>query len=218
MTTLPNEQGEDVPSPIDLRSPSDANAWVAAAERSRPWRAAIREAIAELLRAARPAPRHVLELGSGPGLLAEAVLQVCAVERYVLFDFSDPMLEMSRARLAGCPSAQFICGDFKRMGWAESVPAPFDVILAMQSVHEIRHKRHVRGLYQEIRGLLRPGGLLIVCDHVPPPEGSPFAALHSSEAEQHANFASAGFAEITTHLNLNGLYVCAGARPVDGGV
>jgi hypothetical protein len=47
--------------------------------------------------------RSVLELGSGPGLLAARVLETCAgaIERYVLLDHSPPMLEMSRARVAG---------------------------------------------------------------------------------------------------------------------
>jgi len=217
MTPLPKDLHEDVPSPIDLRDPSDANAWVAAADRTRPWRAQIRTAIAELLRAVSPAPRRVLELGAGPGLLAEAILEGRALDNYTLFDFSPPMLDMSRARLANHPSAEFICGDFKLADWTASLTAPFDAVVAMQAVHEIRHKRHVPGLYSQIRAALQPGGLLVVCDHLPPVAGSRFADLHSTEAEQHAAFTNAGFVDVKTHLNLNGLYVCTGMRPHDAG-
>src|SRR5258705_11022090 len=104
MRSAANDRDQDVPSPIDLRDPSDAGEWVAAADRTRPWRVQIRTAIAELLRTARPAPRRVLELGAGPGLLADAILQVCSLDNYTLFDFSQPMLDMSRARLAIHPS------------------------------------------------------------------------------------------------------------------
>jgi SAM-dependent methyltransferase len=207
----------DIPSPIDLRDPSDADEWVAAADRTRPWRVQIRTAIAELLRAASPAPRRVLELGAGPGLLADTILQVCSVDNYTLFDFSQPMLDMSRARLANHPAATFICGDFRLPGWTEHLPGPFDVVVAMQAIHEIRHKRHVPGLYRQIRSVLRPGGLLVVCDHTPPDDSGRFPGLHSTEAEQHAAFAAAGFVDIGTHLILNGLYVCTALLPRDAG-
>lgn len=57
--------------------------------------------------------------------------------------------------------------------------------------------------------MLRPGGLLVVCDHVPPTDGT----IHSTEAEQHASLDAAGFIDVGTHLLLNGLYVCAGRWP-----
>src|SRR5262245_34804668 len=112
MRPLGIDRDKDVPSPIDLRDATDAGEWVAAADRARPWRAQIRTAIADFLHAIIPAPRRVLELGAGPGLLADAILRVCALDEYALFDFSRPMLDMSRARLAIHPSTTFICGDF----------------------------------------------------------------------------------------------------------
>ena len=47
--------------------------------------------------------RHlkVLELGSGPGMLAEQILRRClSVRVYTLLDFSEPMLAVSREQLA----------------------------------------------------------------------------------------------------------------------
>ena len=218
MDSVSNNRDQDVPSPIDLRDRSDAGEWAATADRARPWRVQIRKAIAELTRAEHPAPRRVLELGAGPGLLADAILQVCSLDNYTLFDFSQPMLDMSRARLAIYPSARFICGDFKLPNWTEHFPAtPFDVVVAMQAVHEIRHKRHVAGLYRQVRALLRPGGLMIVCDHMPPDNSGRSTALYSTEAEQHAAFVAAGFVDVKTHLIVNGLYVCSAFRPQDAG-
>jgi hypothetical protein len=81
MTSLPNDLDEDVPSPIDLRDPTDANEWVAASDRTRPWRVEVRTAIAELVSGIDPAPRRVLELGAGPGLLAAAILQTACHNR-----------------------------------------------------------------------------------------------------------------------------------------
>jgi SAM-dependent methyltransferase len=147
--------------------------------------------------------------------LADAILQVCSLDNYTLFDFSQPMLRMAQARLANRPSATFILGDFKLQNWAEPLAAPFDVVVAMQAVHEIRHKGHVPGLYRQVFGLLRPGGLMVVCDHTPPDDSARFTTLHSTEAEQHAALAAGGFVDVSTHLVLNGLYVCTALRKDD---
>lgn len=205
----------DIPSPIDLRDARDASDWVSDADRKRPWRGQIRASIADLLRTTSPAPRRVLELGSGPGLLAEAILRTCSLDNYTLFDFSTPMLDMSRVRLANHASATFVCGDFKQPDWSDRFVGRFDAVVAMQAVHEIRHKRHVAGLYRQVRKLLRPSGLLVVCDHNPPDQRPHVTALHSTEAEQHAALSAAGFVDVGTHLMVKGLYVCTARSPQD---
>jgi SAM-dependent methyltransferase len=202
----------DVPSPIDLRDPGDAHTWAREADAKRPWRAQFRDAIAEIVRASDPPARRVLELGSGPGLLAERILRSCTIERYALLDFSQPMLDMSRARLGPQGAAVFVLGDFKQPGWTQSLGEPFDAVVTMQAVHEIRHKRHVPGLYREVHDVLCPGGVFLVCDHVPRDDTPRMTALFSTEAEQHAALISAGFTEVTTRLQMCGLYLCAGRR------
>lgn len=199
---------DDVPSPIDLRSPADARAWARDADAKRPWREQFRGAIVDAVNAADPPVRRVVELGSGPGLLAERLLRSGAIESYTLFDFSQPMLDMSRERIGDHPAATFVLGDFKQRDWTRALVAPFDAVVAMQAVHEIRHKRHVPQLYRQLHDILRPGGLLLVCDHAPADD----SALHSTEAEQHAALVDAGFVGVTTKLFEHGLYLCCGSR------
>ncbi len=202
----------DVPSPIDLRDPVDAHTWAREADIKRPWRAQLRAAFADILNAVNPPVRRVLELGSGPGLLAEQILRSCAIESYTLLDFSQPMLDLSRERLGDHAAASFVLGDFKQPDWIRTVVAPVDAVVAMQAVHEIRHKRHVPGLYRQVLDVLRPGGLLLVCDHAPPDNGARTTALHATEAEQHAALSEAGFVGVETRLQLHGLYLCCGHR------
>jgi SAM-dependent methyltransferase len=206
------DRSDDVPSSIDLRDKTQAYRWVAEAELKRPWREELRGRLVELLCASSLPVRRVLEIGSGPGLLAEAILRSSEVEQYTLFDLSRPMLKLSRERVGHHPAATFVLGDFREHGWTEALAAPFDAVVAMQAVHEIRHKRHVAGLYREVHNVLRPGGLLLVCDHVPIDASERMTSLHSTEAEQHAALNEAGFARPTTHMVINGLYLCGGDR------
>jgi cyclopropane fatty-acyl-phospholipid synthase-like methyltransferase len=186
----------DVPSPIDFRSEADARAWADAADRDRPWRTTLRLRFAELV-GTLPAGSSVLELGSGPGLLAECILERCNnVTRYTLLDFSEPMLSMSRARLERFPSAQFVNRDFKSADWNAELESPYSAVVAMQSVHEIRHKRHVPRLYHDVRQLLRPGGSLMVCDGVPRDTSLRWTSLSMTPEEQITAFTEAGFMDI----------------------
>ena len=98
--TLPLD-ADDVPYGEDLQSVEGATAWVDAADRRRPERIRIRAAISERL-SSLPHGARVLELGSGPGLLAEDVLEHCPdLAEYTLFDFSEPMLAKARTRASG---------------------------------------------------------------------------------------------------------------------
>ena len=179
---------DDVPSTIDLRLPADAHVWAREAEGKRPHREQLRALFAANLGGA----TRVLELGSGPGFLAEHLLRTCPIASYTLFDFSRPMLELSRERIGAHPAATFVLGDFKQPNWADQLSRPYDAVVAMQSIHEIRHKRHLPALYREVHTLLRPGGRFLVCDHLPMND-----KLYATEVEQHAAMLGAGFTPTT---------------------
>ncbi|MFT3921775.1 MAG: methyltransferase [Myxococcales bacterium] len=202
----------DVPSPIDFRDPAHAQAWVDACETAVPGRTSIREAIGALLRSLPPGAR-VLELGAGPGLLAHHVLEHCSnVGSYTLLDFSPTMLEISRQRLAAFHRAHYMLGNFKSADWARALPGPYDAIVAMQAVHEIRHKRHVPGLYATLRSLLLDGGLLAVADHTPKDDSLRWTCLHMSQAEQLDAFYGAGFPDAHPVAQIGRLILVAGQR------
>ncbi|HTL33664.1 MAG TPA: class I SAM-dependent methyltransferase, partial [Kofleriaceae bacterium] len=124
---------DDIPPGIDFRDPKGVAKWLETAE-ARPGRVATRQHIAELVRDRCPTPARVLELGPGPGWLAETILATCAITRYTLFDHSPTFLEMCRTRVTDV--ARFVLGDFKDdPSWPSLVDPPFHAVVTMQAVH-----------------------------------------------------------------------------------
>ena len=111
----------DVPPGVNFLDAGQVSGWVAACEVDKPWRDPMRECFADLV-GALPQGAQVLELGSGPGYLAQAVLQHCPhVESYTLLDFSEHMLQLSRTRLAHFEAARFVKADFKTAAWHKTL-------------------------------------------------------------------------------------------------
>lgn len=159
---------EDVPSPIDFQNEAEAHAWIEQTIQNRPYRSTFFNEFVNEISRLEPRQLKVLELGSGPGMLAEQILRRClSVRVYTLLDLSEPMLAISRERLAEFNARlRFLRADFRDDDWMAKV-GPVDAVLSMQAVHEVRHKVHVPALYEKVRSVLRPGGLTLVCDHLP---------------------------------------------------
>jgi SAM-dependent methyltransferase len=159
----------DVPYGEDFHDPAVAAAWAEGVMRKRPWRATIFPHFVAIVGAAPVTRARVLELGSGPGFLAEQLLAQCPnVAHYTLLDFSEPMLDQSRQRLGlYVDRTEFLRADFKADTWPSLVSAPVDFVVSLQAVHELRHKRHAHRLYAQLAPLLRPGAEVLICDHLP---------------------------------------------------
>ena len=122
-----------------------------------------------LTRAARPAARTFLDLGCGDGILGHALLDAFAANAptAIFADFSPPMLDAARSRLAGYNGAQFIKLDYANPNWANSAgcPGTFDVIVSGFSIHHQPDERK-RTIYRDIYRLLAPGGIFLNLEHV----------------------------------------------------
>jgi cyclopropane fatty-acyl-phospholipid synthase-like methyltransferase len=205
-------QRKDVPYGNDWDSAEEVAAWAEAADRIRPWRAQIRDQIARRV-AMLPTGARVLELGSGPGFLAHRVLQRCPnLEGYTLLDFSEPMLALSRERLAMFPAASLVLASFKSEGWTRRVRGPFDCVLSMQAVHELRHKRHAVQLYERVYQVLTVPGRIMICDHTPFDDTSASTTLYMTEREQQKALAEARFTNVQIELTMDSLVLYGGER------
>ena len=152
-----------------------------------------------------PAGWLVLDAGCGPGLVAAALL--AAGLRVVGVDLSGEMIERARMRCAGVRAAR---ARFVQASLFDAVAAlgPFDgAILALSCCTTCSTRRPSSARQVE---LLRPGGVLVVCDHLTdtdPDRADHHERLERARDRSHTRsltggrivdlFAAAGLSEIT---------------------
>ena len=202
---MPDDRAADVPSPIDLRLMDDAREWAASAMSKRPWREQFFQQFVDELRALDGAPLRVLELGSGPGFLAQRILEAIPSIEYTMLDFSQAMHDLARERLGPLMRhVRHVVSDFRHESWSAGL-GQFEAVVTIQAVHELRHKRHALALHQTVRTLLRPQGRYLVCDHYVGADGMRNDALYMTVAEQRDCLAAAGFDAVANLLESRGL-------------
>ncbi|MDQ9021391.1 class I SAM-dependent methyltransferase [Acinetobacter sichuanensis] len=188
---------QEVASPIDLRNPQDAALWASEANEKRPWRYEFFNYYSRLINNLNIQPISILELGSGPGFLAQYLLEKCANIDYSALDFSEAMHELSRSKLSAqqLEKTTFYVADFKTTTWADHLPQ-YDVIIIHQALHELRHKSYALNFHCQVRKLLKPTAIYLVCDHIFAPHAMQNHDLYMSTQEHVQSLKSAGFKDI----------------------
>jgi 2-polyprenyl-3-methyl-5-hydroxy-6-metoxy-1,4-benzoquinol methylase len=122
-----------------------------------------------------PPGSRLLDAGCGPGLVAEAFLK--AGRRVVGVDLSPVMIERARARCGFAGEAAIFV---QASVYSDEVAAmgPFDGAYSRYVLHHVLDPRAFVARQVE---LVRPGGRIVVCDHLTSPD--PAAARKHQELE-----------------------------------
>jgi tRNA (cmo5U34)-methyltransferase len=171
--------------------------------------------------------RRILDLGTGDGRLLALVRDQLArlgasKTEAVAVDFSPAMLEEVRKRFAADGSVRVVAHNLD-----DPLPAlgKFDAVVSSFAIHHLVHERK-RALYQEISGMLNPGGVFCNLEHV----ASPTPHLHeeflhgigyTSETEDRSNklldvetqlgwLRETGFVDVDCHWKWRELALLAG--------
>jgi tRNA (cmo5U34)-methyltransferase len=129
--------------------------------------------LALMLRIAAAGERPVacfLDLGSGDGTLAAAVLSQFPGSEATLVDFSSPMMDAARVRLGGDDARhRFVLANFGDRGWTDAVAdrAPFDLVVSGYAIHH-QPDEGKRRVYEDVYEILAPGAFFINVEHVRP--------------------------------------------------
>jgi len=198
---------DDVPSPIDLRLYTDALEWQQTANAKRPWRLDFFQYYVDFIKAHIGNNCHVLELGSGPGFLAQHLLSQLDGIKYHAFDFSEVMRTLAQEKLNPTETARatYIIGDFKEPNWQDSLTQKFDIIIIHQALHELRHKKYATDFHKIVKTLLKSEGHYLVCDHICAPDAMQNDQLFMSKQEHIDALKKASFDVIKMPLEIAGL-------------
>ncbi|HEX7649219.1 MAG TPA: class I SAM-dependent methyltransferase [Noviherbaspirillum sp.] len=196
----------DVPITVDFRREDHARDWTEAAMSVRPWRVDFFNAFAgEIGKSGSASACRVLELGSGPGFLAERLLTSHVALSYVAVDFSAAMHDLAKQRLGNlCARVQFVERNLRDADWSDGL-GDFHFAVTHQAVHELRHKRYAPTLHAKVRELLKPSGAYLVCDHFCGEGGMSNDQLYMSVEEQRQALMDAGFTKVEQVLLKGGL-------------
>jgi SAM-dependent methyltransferase len=141
-------------------------------------------------------PIRVLELGSGPGFLAQEIFAFAPGINYVGLDVSAAMHYLSRERnSAHASTIQLIERSFKSSEWSSGI-GKFDVVVTNQAVHELRHKRHAASLHMQVAAVLNAGGVYLVSDHFLGDGAMTNPDLYMTQDEQMECLRQSGFTDV----------------------
>ena len=124
--------------------------------------------IEQISKTSLPAP-HIVELGIGPGYLAERLLPKIPSVTYEAVDFSAPMLKIASTRLAAHTSRmKFTQADLVNEDWGAKVTRPIGAIVSTWALHDLGSEENTTKVYQACRRHLENGGILLNGDFVKP--------------------------------------------------
>lgn len=112
---------------------------------------------------------HVLELGTGPGFLAEFILERLSGITYEGLDFARPMLDIAAKKLEKYSDRiQFVQADLIHENWTEKLNKTPDVVVTTWALHDLFSKKNIFNVYKTVSELLPDGGLFLNGDFIKP--------------------------------------------------
>lgn len=201
----------------DLRTQEDVTEWTTSLQVRYPERAGVMSHIAAQLQALPFANPQVVELGSGPGLLAELLLQELPQMTYLGFDSSELLLAFARTKLAFFGQrARLISADLNTDSWLNQLSGEIHAIISLQALHDFGEERHINRIYGLARRLLVPGGLLLTADFVVPPGQDNPEQLGRRSILRHLELLQEqGFERLACTLSIGEFACLVGFAPVE---
>lgn len=114
---------------------------------------------------AKDASSAVLDVGGGYGVVSEEVLHEFPMCHVTLQDYSGPMLDRARARLADYRDRmRYVVSDLCDPNWVNGLAGPFDLIVSAIAIHNLGNRDSIAACYGGIARLLKPGRVFLDYD------------------------------------------------------
>ena len=116
-----------------------------------------------------PENGSIIELGMGPGYLANHLLEGMPGISYCGIDFSQPMLEIAQNRLIRYSSrVTYILADLVKEAWEEKLSKPVHAIVSTWALHDLGSQKNISTVYLRSCSALDGAGILINGDFIKP--------------------------------------------------
>ncbi len=128
----------------------------------RPERVEMFAHIVDQVRAVVSESPTIIELASGPGLLALSLLEGIETLQYVGVDYSDEMVRAAKSVTVNDEvRCQFYCVDLRKDNWAAGLPTNVDAIVSNMALHDLDEVKFVEAVYQKSVQMIKPRGLFL---------------------------------------------------------
>ena len=152
---------------VDWRDPNLADIWSERAGRGLPTRPEQLDIALSILEGAPPG--WILDLGAGPGLVAEQLLERSPHLSVACADVSERMLELARSRLE-CFGARVELVRIDLEAAETELPArPYSGAIAVQALHNVAPAAQLAAI-RLLTGVLPRGSVFVLVDRVAIPE------------------------------------------------
>lgn len=146
----------------DWHSPSYVDEWITSSTARDEARRKILRRVAALIPHEPQSAIRVLDVGAGYGALSAQILARFPRAELVCQDFSEPMFEHARQRLAwAAPRVTFARSDLRKPDWTAVLEGPFDAVVSAIAIHNVRDLERIRAIDREIYELVAAGGCFL---------------------------------------------------------
>ena len=112
---------------------------------------------------------HILELGIGPGYLAEFLLSKLPEASYEGLDFSEPMLQIAKKRLKKYhQKVHYTQADLTSNVWNRKLKQQPNIIVSTWALHDLLQESNIFSVYQMVNRILPANGLFLNGDFIKP--------------------------------------------------
>ncbi len=117
------------------------------------------ERTTDFIAASIAAPKRIMDLGAGTGLLSGFWYKHFPDTEYVLVDIAHEMLKVAGKRFAGLDNVSYVAGDYSK-----ELPAQdFDCIISALSIHHLENEQK-QELFRRVYDKLPQGGIFVNYD------------------------------------------------------
>lgn len=115
----------------------------------------------------------ILELGIGPGFLADYLLKELINVNYEGLDFSESMLKIAAKRTAKHEKIiNFTQADLINEIWTDKLKKNPDVVVSTWALHDLFNKNNIFNVYKSVYKILPKDGILLNGDFIKPEESN----------------------------------------------